>query len=147
MDELNREIINHLQGGFPLSDRPFALLADRLDASESELITRIRSMLDDGVLTRFGPLYNIDRMGGTLTLCAMHVPIAQFEQVAATVNQFQEVAHNYQREHHLNMWFVLAAESRDTIDHTIDSIESLTNLKVLDFPKQREFHVNLRFKV
>ena len=147
MDTLDREIINQFQGDFPVVDRPFLALAEKLDISESEVMTRIRFMLDDGLLTRFGPLYNIDKMGGTFSLCAMHVPENDFDNIAEKVNQFPEVAHNYERDNRLNMWFVIAAESEPELSTIIKRIERATGLKVFNFPKQREYYVNFRLSV
>ena len=147
MDTLDRQIINQFQGDFPVVDRPFLALAEKLDISESEVMTRIRFMLDDGLLTRFGPLYNIDKMGGTFSLCAMQVPEDNFDKIADIVNQFQEVAHNYERDHRLNMWFVLAAESKAELNEIIKRIEQATKLTVFNFPKQREFYVNFRLSI
>jgi DNA-binding Lrp family transcriptional regulator len=147
MDTLDRQIINQFQGDFPVVDRPFLALAEKLDISESEVMTRIRFMLDDGLLTRFGPLYNIDKMGGTFSLCAMQVPEDNFDNIVDIVNQFQEVAHNYERDHRLNMWFVLAAESKAELNEIIKRIEQATNLTVFNFPKQREFYVNFRLSI
>lgn len=146
MDAADRAIINALQGGFPLSRRPFAEVADRLGLAEDDLIARIRAMRESGVLTRFGPMYNADRFGGHNTLVAMAVPVDRFEQVAATVNSFPEVAHNYARDHALNMWFVVAAESRARVDEVLAAISERTGLEVYDMPKIREFHVGLRFE-
>lgn len=147
MDTLDRQIINQFQGDFPVVDRPFLALAEKLDISESEVMTRIRFMLDDGLLTRFGPLFNIDKMGGTFSLCAMQVPTDNFDHIADIVNQFQEVAHNYERDHRLNMWFVLAAESEAELAEIIKRIEQATDLTVFNFPKQREFYVNFRLSI
>ena len=144
MDDVDREIINRYQGDFPVLDRPFQAIADVLNISEDEVMSRIQTMLDDGRLTRFGPLYNIDRMGGIFSLCAMQVPGESYEEVAEQVNAFHEVAHNYARDHRLNMWFVVAAESKEALQDTLDRIEQVTGLKVYNFPKQKEFYVNFR---
>lgn len=147
MDALDRRIINDLQGGFPVCERPFQAVAERLDSTESELITRIGCMLDDGLLTRFGPLFHAEQMGGALSLCALHVPQERFEAVAKTVNAFPEVAHNYQRDHHMNMWFVLATETAAALQSAIERIEQATGLPVLNLPKLEEFYVGLHFEV
>ncbi len=147
MDELDRRIINQLQGGFPVSERPYRDAARRLGTSESELITRIRCMLDDGLLTRFGPLFHAERMGGALSLCALRVPPQRFEEVAEKVNSFPEVAHNYQREHDMNMWFVLATETPEQLNATLRQIEECTGLTVHNFPKQAEYFVGLNLQV
>jgi len=144
VDELERALINSLQGGFPLCERPFAEAAARLGCDEATLIERIRRLLEAGTLTRFGPLFDAAALGGAFTLCALEVPAADFERVAEIVNAFPEVAHNYQREHALNMWFVLAAEKPEGIPAAIRRIEAATGLAVLDFPKLDEYFVELR---
>jgi DNA-binding Lrp family transcriptional regulator len=147
MDSLDRRIINELQGGFPVCERPFREAAQRLGTTESELITRLRCMLDDGLLTRFGPLFHAEQLGGALSLCAMQVPAERFDGVAAQVNAFPQVAHNYQRDHAMNMWFVLATESAAELQRTIRDIERETGLEVFNLPKQEEFYVGLHFQV
>ncbi len=108
LDELDRRIINALQGGFPISDEPYREVADSLGTTEAELLARLQRMLDTKVLTRFGPMFQIERLGGRFVLAALAVPEARFAEVTAQVNALPEVAHNYRREHALNMWFVLA---------------------------------------
>jgi DNA-binding Lrp family transcriptional regulator len=147
VDELDRRIINQLQGGFPVSEFPFRDAGERLGTTESELITRLRCMLDDGLLTRFGPMYHAENMGGAVSLCAMKVPLARFDEVAGQINAFPEVAHNYQRDHAMNMWFVLATETPDQLAVTLQKIEQLTGIAVFNLPKQEEFYVGLHFQV
>lgn len=147
MDALDRRIINELQGGFPVCEYPYREVADRLGSNESELIVRIKAMLDEGLLTRFGPMFHAEHMGGALSLCAMSVPEDDFDTVTATVNAFPEVAHNYQRDHDMNMWFVLATETPAALQAAIDGIEKQTGLKVFNLPKLEEFHVGLHFRV
>ncbi|NNG03515.1 MAG: Lrp/AsnC family transcriptional regulator [Inquilinus sp.] len=146
IDAVDRRIINELQGGFPLSPRPYAEAAERLEMDEGELIERLQRLLDDGVLTRFGPMYHAERMGGGLTLAAMQVPEDRFEAVAEQVNAHPEVAHNYARDHVLNMWFVVATDRPDAIGETLKAIAAETGLEVFDMPKLREFFVGLRFE-
>jgi len=143
MDELDRRIVNALQGGFPLAPRPYAEAAAGIGIGETELLRRLERLLTDGTLTRFGPLFNADRLGGAFTLCAMSVPPADFERVCALVNAFPEVAHNYEREHRLNMWFVLACTDPGRISRVIAQIEVATGCPVLDLPKLDEYFVKL----
>ena len=144
LDSVDRTIINSLQGGFPICDEPFLLVAGRVGLSESELIARIERMLRDRTLSRFGPMFHAERMGGAFVLAAMAVPETDYERVAEQVNALPEVAHNYQREHPLNMWFVLATETPAGIDRAIARIERDTGLTVLAFPKAREYFVEMR---
>lgn len=137
-------LINHLHGGFPLVDRPFAAVADQLGWSEERVIERLHQLLAQGVLTRFGPLFQIERAGGQFVLAAIAVPEERFDAVNLVVNSFPEVAHNYRRTHALNMWFVVAAESPALAADAIARIQESVGLQVLAFPKEGEYFVELR---
>jgi DNA-binding Lrp family transcriptional regulator len=146
-DVTDRRILNALQGGFPVCARPFHEAAVTLGVGENALIERVRAMCADGRLSRFGPMYDAERLGGAVTLAAMAVPEDRFESVAATVNAYPEVAHNYARDDTFNMWFVVATEKPERIAEVIAAIEAETGLEVYDMPKEREFYVGLRFEV
>jgi DNA-binding Lrp family transcriptional regulator len=144
LDPVDRRIVNALQGGFPITDEPFRAAATALGLDEEALIARIGRMLEAKILTRFGPLFQVERMGGAFVLAALAVPEVDFERIAEAVNALPEVAHNYRREHRLNMWFVLATESPGEIDAAIDRIERETGLPVFAFPKEREYFVEMK---
>lgn len=144
MDALDRRIVNALQGGFPVCERPFAEAAAGLGIDEPLLIERLQEMVERGTLSRFGPLYDAERMGGAVTLAAMAVPEVRFDEVATIVNACPEVAHNYARDHALNMWFVVAAERPDRIAAVIDGIAGATGLTVHNMPKLEEYFLELK---
>jgi siroheme decarboxylase len=144
LEPADRAIINALQGGFPICDRPYLEVAGQLGMSEEELLARLRRLLDERVLTRFGPMFQVERMGGAFVLAALKVSEADYERVAEIVNGFAEVAHNYRREHALNMWFVLATESPAGIANATAAIEAATGLPVFAFPKEREYFVEMK---
>ena len=146
MDAVDRAIVNQLQGGFPVCERPYAEAATTLGLTEDQLMQRLDILLENGTLTRFGPMYHAERLGGALTLAAMKVPAQDFERVTAIVNGFPEVAHNYAREHAFNMWFVLATEAPERIEQAIGEIEKATGYRVYNMPKLEEFYVGLRFE-
>ncbi|HOW76452.1 MAG TPA: Lrp/AsnC family transcriptional regulator [Candidatus Competibacteraceae bacterium] len=147
MNELSRRLIDEWQGGFPLCERPFAVVAERLSASEDAVLEILRELLADGTLTRFGPLYQIERLGGAFSLAALQAPEADFERITAIVNGFPEVAHNYRRNHAFNMWFVLATETPAGMNDTVERIAAATGLPVLNFPKEHEYFIEARFTV
>lgn len=147
MDAVDRAIVNQLQGGFPVCERPYAEAASILGLTEDQLMQRLDVLLENGTLTRFGPMYHAERLGGALTLAAMKIPAADFERVAEIVNRFPEAAHNYAREHAFNMWFVLATEAPERIEAVIGEIEQATGYRVYNMPKLEEFYVGLRFTV
>ena len=144
MDKTDRAILNRMQEDLPLTAHPFAIVADELGISESDLLVRLERMKTDRVVTRFGPFFDAAAMGGAFCLCAMAVPECDFETVLTKVNAHPEVAHNYERTHRLNMWFVLATETPEGIAAAADAIEGETGFKVWQFPKLQEFFIGFR---
>jgi DNA-binding Lrp family transcriptional regulator len=140
-------LIERLHGDLPLTDRPFADVAAELGCSEDVVIERLHRLLARGVLTRLGPLFQIERAGGRFVLAAMAVPAERWQAVVDLVNALPEVAHNYQRDHALNMWFVVAAETPELAQATLAEIEARAGLPVYAFPKEREYFVELRLPV
>ncbi|MBN3862661.1 Lrp/AsnC family transcriptional regulator [Pseudomonas frederiksbergensis] len=147
MDDLDRRLINRLQLGLPLVRHPWQALAAELDSSSTELLDRLHQLLEDGILTRFGPMFDIERLGGAFTLAALAVPEERFDEVAEQLHALPEVAHNYRREHAWNMWFVLACATEQGIAQTLQRIETLTGLPPLNVPKEETYHVGLYFTV
>lgn len=146
MEQRDRDLIDRLQNGVPVCERPFQGMAAGLGLSEDELLARLSRLLDEGVLTRFGPMYDAQALGGAFMLAAMSVPEEDFERVAALVNAHEEVAHNYRREHALNMWFVIACERAERVAEVINAIQSETGYRVLDLPKLDEYFVGLHLR-
>lgn len=146
LSDIDRQILARLQGEFPICERPYAEAAAQLGIDEADLLARLQTLLDHKVLTRFGPMFQIEEMGGAFVLAAIAVPEARYEAVTALVNALPQVAHNYRREHELNMWFVLATETKAGIAEAIARIERDTGLPVYAFPKEREFFVEMKLE-
>jgi len=161
LDALDRAIIDGLQGDFPIAERPYAEAAHKLGTTEEVLIARLQNMLEVRILTRFGPMFQIERMGGAFVLAAMCVPGTDWDRVLGIVNALPEVAHNYRRESlrhlqgeptsdnsaDLNMWFVLATETPDGIGVAVAAIEAASGLPVFPFPKLKEYFVEMKLEV
>lgn len=147
MDELGRHLLDVLQRGLPLVPQPWDALARRLGASPRELRRRVQDWLDDGTLTRFGPMFDVEPLGGAFTLAALCVPPSRFDEVAGILTDMPEVAHNYRREHAWNMWFVLACASPRELAVALARVQQRTGLEVLNLPKERTYHVGLHFPV
>ncbi len=144
MDAVDRVLINTLQTGLPICERPYAAVAEQLGIGEAELLARLQRLLDDRILSRFGPMFHAEKLGGGLSLVAMAVPAGRFDEVVEQVNAFPQVAHNYAREHRLNLWFVLATETPEEIPEVLAAIERRTALPVYNMPKIEEFYVGLQ---
>lgn len=152
LDATDRAIVNAFQGGFPIAREPFepaaAALRERgIDLTADELLDRVRRLDEAGVFSRFGPLINADEIGGATTLVAMRVPEDRYEAVAEQVNAHVEVAHNYERDHELNMWFVVSVVDAERIEDVLSEIERETGLETYDMPKLREFRLEAIFPI
>ena len=147
LDAIDRRLVNSLQHGLPVGERPYAEAARRLGIEEDELIRRLGRLLDSGTLSRFGPMYNAERLGGAFCLCAVAAPPERLESAVAAINAHPEVAHNYERSHRLNVWFVLATGTPEDVATAIARIEAEIGLEVLAFPKLEEFYVGLEVSV
>lgn len=145
MNRLDRKIINHMQTGFPICNFPFAVMADQLQITEDLLIERIQTLLADGTLSRFGPLFDMEKIGGIYSLVAMQVPKQDIDRVVSLINYYPEVAHNYERDHRFNLWFVIAVDSSEKLQNLLKEIEKETGYCTYNMPKLDEYYVGLTF--
>lgn len=144
LTELERRLLDRYQQGLPLSSTPYADMADNLGATESDVLTALERMQTLGVLSRVGPVFRTHAVGAS-TLAAMAVPEARLDEVAAIVNSFAAVNHNYEREHRFNLWFVATAASDAELAEVLATIERLTDIKVMPLPMLEDYHIDLGF--
>lgn len=144
LDDIDRAVLNALQDGFPVTPRPYDDAGAALGISGAELIARIARLREIGAITRFGPFFDAAAMGGAFCLCAIEVPDDRWDDVLTKVNAHPQVAHNYERTHALNMWFVLATDTPEGITRTARAIEIETGLDVMLFPKLEEYFIGFR---
>lgn len=146
MTPLERRLIDVFQRGVPLSPCPYADMAAELGVSEQEVLDALRDLRDTGTLSRVGPVFAPNRVGAS-TLAAMAVPPERLDEVAALVSAYPEVNHNYEREHHLSLWFVVTAPTAGRLTQVLDDIARRTGIAVLDLPLEAEYHIDLGFAV
>lgn len=146
MEALTEKLLNDYQRDFPLSPAPFAQIAARLDTDTDTVITRLRQLQARGAVSRVGPVFRPNTVGAS-TLAAMDVPSSRLEQVAGVINGFAEVNHNYEREHHYNLWFVVTAPDRMALLNTLDRIKRRTGYRLLSLPLIRDYHIDLGFSM
>jgi DNA-binding Lrp family transcriptional regulator len=146
MEPLTERLLNDFQHDFPLTPAPFAQIARRLHTSTTVVLARLRELQLLGAVSRVGPVFRPNTIGAS-TLAAMQVPPTELEAVAAVVNGFPEVNHNYEREHRYNLWFVVTAADLSALTETLSRIERQAGYTVLSLPLVRDYHIDLGFRM
>lgn len=146
LDSLSRRLIDRFQHGMPLCAEPYRAMAEALDCSEEEILASLEQLECNGGLSRIGPVFEHSRAGAS-TLVALAVPAARVEAVAARINSFPEVNHNYLREHDYNLWFVVTGPDRAHLDALLAQIEAETSLTPLDLPMECAYRIDLGFPI
>jgi len=150
MDDIDRRILQELQDDFPLRERPYDIVADRLQITTEELWTRIERMLDEGVIRRIGASVDSSKFGFRSTLAAVRVEPELVDRAADVIGQFHEVTHSYLRDDAFNIWFTIIAVDDKRIEEILEQIRtclSLERSEVLNLPVRRLFKLDARFKV
>jgi len=143
---LERRLLNDFQRDFPLSATPYADMAEKLGVSEQQVIDTLQKLKEQGAISRVGAVFRPNRVGVS-TLAAMAVPLDRLEEVAQLVNEYDEVNHNYEREHDFNLWFVATARDDAHLKAVLDDIESRCGLTVLFLPLVEDYHIDLGFEL
>lgn len=141
---IERRLLNDFQHGFPLSPTPYADIAQSLGVSEAEVLATLVRLKQQGAVSRVGAVVRPNTVGVS-TLAAMAVPPGELERVAARVSGFAEVNHNYEREHRLNLWFVVTAPDRTRLQQVLDEIAARAGYELLSFPLVEDYHIDLGF--
>jgi DNA-binding Lrp family transcriptional regulator len=146
IDDVDAELIDGFQSGFPVTERPFATVGERLGVSESDALARVEALAEDGLFRRFGAVLNPPVIGAS-TLAAVQAPEERFDEIAEVINDYRQVNHNYARDHEWNMWFVVTAGSLARRDEILDEIEQRTGCPVLVVPMLTDYYIDLEFPV
>lgn len=144
LSSTDRQLLNGYQQEFPLVAEPYKEMARQQGITEEELLERLRSLQISGVISRVGAVFR-PRSVGASTLAAMEIPADKIERIANLVNQFPEVNHNYEREHSLNLWFVLTAASQEKLQTVITEITEQSGYTVYAMPMVEDYHIDLGF--
>lgn len=146
MDGIDRRILNLLQNGLPVCDRPYLALAGQAGVTEEELIARVARLKDDGIIRRISAFFQPAALGYRSTLCAAKVPEGDLERVAAAINAFPQVTHNYLRDNdQYNVWFTVIAEGEEGVSSTVQEIEQAAGVEVCDFSSLAFYKIKVNF--
>ena len=146
LSDLQKKLLNDFQRNFPLTPKPYADIAKQLGVSENDVLEALNELDEKQCISRIGAIIPPNQIGVS-TLAAMSIPENDIERVAAQINQYTEVNHNYEREHMVNLWFVLIAQNAVHLNNVISSIENEKSYPVLRFPLIKEFFIDLSFRL
>lgn len=141
---LEQCLLNDFQHNFPLSPQPFHDIAERLDVEAELVIEAFEKLQSSGAISRVGPVIKPNSIGNSI-LAALKVPDDQLIETANMINAYPEVNHNYEREHHFNLWFVITAVDKTRLDFILDEIEQRTGYPLLRLPLLDAYHIDLGF--
>ncbi|MGR9037348.1 MAG: Lrp/AsnC family transcriptional regulator [Gammaproteobacteria bacterium] len=146
LDSLRKQLLNDFQRDFPLSERPFKEIADKIGVSEEEVLAALADLSDQDFISRIGPIIPPNHIGVS-TLVAMAVPEEDLHEVADIISRYPEVNHNYEREHRFNLWFVAVASDAGHLNTVLSSIEHETGYQTHRLPLLDDFFIDLGFKL
>lgn len=144
--ELERSLLNNFQQGFPLCERPYAEMAQQLGVSEQQVIDTLQQLQSRKVVSRIGPVFRTGRIGAS-TLAAMAIPPTRLDEIAALINSYEAVNHNYEREHEFNLWFVATAADETQLLAILTDIEQRSGIRVMRLPMLEDYHIDLGFEL
>jgi DNA-binding Lrp family transcriptional regulator len=148
MDDTDKAILNRIQSDFPIAPRPFEAIGRELDLSEEQVIERVRTLKEQGIIRRIGANFVPGKVGFVSTLCAAQVPAEKIDHFAQVVNRYPGVTHNYQRDNDFNVWFTFIARSREEIETSLARIAQETGVEtILNLPATKVFKIRAQFEL
>lgn len=142
--ETIQQMLNEFQQDFPLSATPYAEMAQRLGIEEQALLDLLADLKEQGILSRVGAVFTPNRIGAS-TLAAMAIPENRLDAIADIISSYSAVNHNYEREHHFNLWFVATAENSAMLNEILADMEQKTGYRILSLPMEQDYHIDLGF--
>jgi DNA-binding Lrp family transcriptional regulator len=146
IDDIDRAILNRIQSNYPITQRPYLLIARHLDLSEEKVINRLRRLKKKGIVRRIGGNFAPEKLGFVSTLCAARVPKDKIVGFAKAVNRYPGVTHNYLRDHRYNVWFTFIARSMSEIVDNLEKISQETGITgILNLPATKMYKIKAHF--
>jgi DNA-binding Lrp family transcriptional regulator len=146
IDDVDRKVLNFMQGKFPLEPKPYAAVAQLAGLTEAEVMARVQRLLDDRIIRQVTPIYDTRALGYGSMLVAAKVDAEHPWRAAKIINSHPGVSHNYLRNHEFNMWFTLAVEgdSKLGLQGTLDVLQELTGAEsIRQLPTLKLFKIRM----
>jgi DNA-binding Lrp family transcriptional regulator len=146
LDDLDKRVMNLMQGSFPLERRPYARVAALAEASEEEVLRRVQRLIDERIIRQVTPIFDTRALGYSSMLVAAKIDPENPHRPAQIINSHPGVSHNYLRNHEFNLWFTIATEpdSKLGLDGTLELLQRLTGAEsVRQLPTLTLFKINM----
>lgn len=146
LDETDKQLLNLMQGRFPIKPRPYAAVARQAKLTEDEVLRRVQRLLDERIIRQVTPIFDTRALGYGSMLVAAKVDAEHPWGPAKIINAHPGVSHNYLRNHEFNMWFTLAVEpdSKLGLDGTLDILQELTGAEsIRQLPTLKLFKIRM----
>jgi DNA-binding Lrp family transcriptional regulator len=146
LETLDKEILNVVQTTFPVVSRPYLAIAEKVGATEAEVLARMERLKRDNVIRQTAAIFDTRALGYKSTLVAMKFTPAHLDEGAAVVSAHPGVSHNYKREHEYNLWFTLAIPHEGNLKRVIDRLHAESGaLDTIILPTLRLFKIGVNF--
>lgn len=143
MDTLDRKILDILQKRFPLCVNPWNVVANELDISEDDVLRRIDTLKNDGIIRQISPIFDSSKIGYHSTLCAFKVPCERVEQTASVLGEHNGISHCYLRDNPYNIWFTLTLEKKFSLNDELLVLAQKTSVDSwLDLPATKVYKIS-----
>ena len=129
LDETDKAILNRIQSDFPITPRPYLVIAEELSLTEDDIIKILKKLKKNGIIRRIGGNFVPEKLGFVSTLCAAVVPEHNIESFTKVINRYPGVTHNYLRDGSFNVWFTFISPSMKEIDSNLKQISKETGVK------------------
>ena len=148
IDHIDRAILNRIQSDFPLTKRPYGVIAETLGLTEKDILQQVVKLKERGIIRRIGGNFVPGKLGFVSTLCAAKVPPKKMADFVKVVNQFPGVTHNYERDNRYNIWFTFIAQSMEKIENNLDKITRETGIKdIINLPATKVYKIKAHFEL
>ncbi|MPM46586.1 hypothetical protein SDC9_93290 [bioreactor metagenome] len=148
LTSFDKDLLNILQTDLPITSRPFAEIANRLNSDETTVIDRLKYLKDNGYIRKIGAFFDSTSLGYVGTLVAAQVEREHIVEVAKIINTYEGVTHNYERDGIFNLWFTLMVPDLTSQKRILGEIKSLKGvLKLINLPANKKYKVSVQFKL
>lgn len=130
----DRDILTALENGLPLEARPYQSIGTQLGMDESHVIERLGTLIDDGIISRFGLVVRHRELGYRANaMVVWDVPERHVDALGETFASHPFVTLCYRRPRRLpswpyNLFCMIHGRQRETVLGQIDKLKAVADV-------------------